>query len=226
MARKSASTIAASTAAPVVSVSVTPAAAEAPATKVSRKPKAAAPVASAPVVVEPTPVVEPAVGASATHLTPVAEEVASLQTRLADFGSKIQQIGALHSALKTEYKVLEKTIAREMKQAAKASGARKRASGNKQPSGFVKPSQISDELIKFLGKEAGTMMSRVEVSKEISAYITANGLKDKANGRLIHADAKLSKLLKLSAADSLNFFNLQKYLKPHFIKAVPAPATA
>ncbi len=218
MARKSASTIAASTAAPVVSVSVTPAAAEAPATKVSRKPKAAAPVASAPVVVEPAPVVEPA--------APVAEEVASLQTRLADFGSKIQQIGALHSALKTEYKVLEKTIAREMKQAAKASGARKRASGNKQPSGFVKPSQISDELIKFLGKEAGTMMSRVEVSKEISAYITANGLKDKANGRLIHADAKLSKLLKLSAADSLNFFNLQKYLKPHFIKAVPAPATA
>lgn len=219
MARKSASTTAASNAAPVVSVSVTtPAAVEAPATKVSRKPKAAAPVASAPVVVEPAPVVEPA--------APVAEEVASLQTRLADFGSKIQQIGALHSALKTEYKVLEKTIAREMKQAAKASGARKRASGNKQPSGFVKPSQISDELIKFLGKEAGTMMSRVEVSKEISAYISANGLKDKSNGRLINADAKLSKLLKLSAADSLNFFNLQKYLKPHFIKAVPAPATA
>lgn len=222
MARKSASTTAASNAAPVVSVSVTtPAVVEAAAPKVSRKPKAAAPVAA--VETHVAPVVEPAAAAAAV---PVAEEVASLQTRLADFGSKIQQIGALHSALKTEYKVLEKTIAREMKQAAKASGARKRASGNKQPSGFVKPSQISDELIKFLGKEAGTMMSRVEVSKEISAYISANGLKDKSNGRLINADAKLSKLLKLSAADSLNFFNLQKYLKPHFIKAVPAPATA
>lgn len=220
MARKSASTTAAS-AAPAVSVSVAPVEVPAAAPKVSRKPKAVK--TEETVVVAPVPVVEtPAAAAPA----PAEEVVASLHTRLADFGSKIQQIGALHSALKTEYKVLEKTIAREMKQAAKASGARKRASGNKQPSGFAKPSQISDELIKFLGKEAGTMMSRIEVSKEISAYISSNGLKDKTNGRHIIADAKLSKLLKLGAADSLNFFNLQKYLKPHFIKAVPAPATA
>lgn len=218
MARKSASTTAAASAAPVVSVSVAPVEVPAAAPKVSRKPKAVK--TEETVVVAPVPVVE-----TPTATAPV-EEVASLNTRLAEFGSKIQQIGALHSALKTEYKVLEKTIAREMKQAAKASGARKRASGNKQPSGFAKPSQISDELIKFLGKEAGTMMSRIEVSKEIAAYISSNGLKDKTNGRHIIADAKLSKLLKLGAADSLNFFNLQKYLKPHFIKAVPAPATA
>ncbi len=223
MARKSASTTVAS-AAPVVSVSVAPVEAPAAAApKVSRKPKAI----KTEETVAPTPVVETvAAPAAAAAPAPAEEVVASLHTRLADFGSKIQQIGALHSALKTEYKVLEKTIAREMKQAAKASGARKRASGNKQPSGFAKPSQISDELIKFLGKDAGTMMSRIEVSKEISAYISSNGLKDKANGRHINADAKLSKLLKLGASDSLNFFNLQKYLKPHFIKAVPAPATA
>ena len=219
MARKSASTTAAS-AAPVVSVSVAAAPVEVPAAapKVSRKPKAVkteevvAPVSVAPVV--------------APVAAPVVEEVASLNTRLSEFGVKIQQIGALHSALKTEYKTLEKTIAREMKLAAKAGGARKRASGNKQPSGFTKPSQISDELIKFLGKEAGTIMSRVEVSKEISAYITANGLKDKTNGKIIHADAKLSKLLQLSPEDKLNYFNLQRYLKHHFIKATPATATA
>ena len=220
MARKTASTTAASTAAPVVSVSVTPAT-EAPA-KVTRKPKAAAASAAAPVA----PVVASVVDTPAAPAVATVEEVVSLQSKLAEFGSKIQQIGALHSSLKTEYKVLEKTIAREMKQAAKASGARKRASGNKQPSGFVKPSQISDELIKFLGKEAGTMMSRVEVSKEISAYISANGLKDKECGRNIHPDAKLSKLLKLGAGEELNFFNLQRYLKHHFIKATPAVATA
>ena len=86
-------------------------------------------------------------------------------------------------------------------------------------------SAISDELIEFLGKEKDTMMSRVEVSKEISAYITANQLKDRVSGRQINPDAKLAKLLKVGKDEVLTYFNLQKYLKVHFIKAV-APASA
>jgi chromatin remodeling complex protein RSC6 len=74
---------------------------------------------------------------------------------------------------------------------------------------------ISQELAEFLGKEAGDMMSRVEVGKEINAYITANQLKD---GRNINPDAKLTKLLRIGKDDVLTYFNLQKYLKIHFIK--------
>ena len=91
-------------------------------------------------------------------------------------------------------------------------------------SGFVKPSVISDELIEFLGKEKDTMMSRVEVSKEINAYITANQLKDKVSGRQINPDAKLAALLKLKKTDELTYFNLQRYMSPHFAKTVPAVA--
>ena len=74
---------------------------------------------------------------------------------------------------------------------------------------------ISQELAEFLGKEAGAMMSPVEVGKEIHAYNIANQLKD---GRNINPDAKLTKLLRIGKDDVLTYFNLQKYLKIHFIK--------
>jgi hypothetical protein len=86
------------------------------------------------------------------------------------------------------------------------------------PSGFIKPTPISNELAEFLGKAIGTEMARTEVSKEINAYIAAHGLQDRQNGRRINPDEKLRKLLRLSEGDELTYFNLQKYMKPHFIK--------
>ena len=183
---------------------------------VEKKPKktkvaAPAPVVEAPVVAAPAPVVE----------APVAEatvDVSTLASKLNDFGSKIQQVTTILSSMKADYKLLEKSVSRELKAASKSKKAKKASSGNRQPSGFVKPSVISDELITFLGKEAGTMMSRVEVSKGINAYITANSLKDKVSGRQINPDAKLATLLKMGKDEVLTYFNLQKYLKIHFVK--------
>ena len=125
--------------------------------------------------------------------------------------------------MKSDYKTLERTVARELKQASKSKGKSRKTSANKNPSGFVKPTKISDELIKFLGKEPGTEMSRVEVSKEVNAYINEHKLKDEKCGRQINPDAKLTKLLKINKDEVLTYFNLQRYLKIHFIKA-PAPA--
>ena len=206
-----------SPATPAVTVTVesTPAVA---APKQKKVKAAAAPVAAvAPVVVD-TP-------AAPVEETAVVADAASLSTKLSDFSSKIQQLTSILSTMKTDYKVLEKSVSRELKNASKSKRSKKAANPNRQPSGFVKPSVISDELIKFLGKEAGTMMSRVEVSKEINAYITANQLKDKVSGRQINPDAKLAKLLKIGKDEVLTYFNLQKYLKIHFIKAV-APVVA
>jgi chromatin remodeling complex protein RSC6 len=185
-------------------------------------PATPAPVTPAPVAAKKAKVAAPAPVAPVVAPVEEAVEVSSLTTKLADFGSKIQQLSAVVSLLKTEYKSLEKSVARELKAAAKASSKKKRSSGNRAPSGFVKPTRISDELALFLGKEKGTELARTTVSKEINAYIRANSLQDKANGRQINADAKLSKLLKLSKEDVLTYFNLQRFLKTHFIKAVPA----
>ena len=143
-----------------------------------------------------------------------------LSAKLSDFASKIQQLSGVIGLLKTEYRVLEKSINRELKNAQKASSKKRRSSGNRKPSGFVKPTPISDELAVFLGKDKGSLLARTDVSKQINTYIREHKLQDAGNGRKINPDAKLAKLLKLGKEDELTYFNLQKYMKNHFLKAV------
>jgi upstream activation factor subunit UAF30 len=194
-----------------------PAAKKAPAKKATKAPAAPAPVAA------PTP--EPVAAAPETISNEVVEEASPVAKKLNEFGAKLQQIGSIFSSMKGDFKTLEKLVTREMKAAQKASTKRAKRAGNRQPSGFVKPTRISDELAKFLGKSVGTEMARTEVSKEINEYIRTHKLQNKDNGRIIEADAKLSTLLKLKKDDELSYFNLQRYMKSHFIKA-DAVATA
>lgn len=193
-------------------------AAAAPAKKSSKKAvKAAAEpaVVAAPVVV--APVEETA--APTNDVVATETDASTLNQKMNEFGAKLQQLTSIFSAVKVDFKTLEKTIAREIKAAQKSSSKRAKRAGNRAPSGFVKPTRISDELAQFLGKDVGSEMARTAVSKEINNYIRANQLQDKENGRKIHPDAKLSALLKIQDSDELTYFNLQRFMKHHFIKA-------
>jgi hypothetical protein len=156
-----------------------------------------------------------------SQVSEVADVELSVATKMTEFGAKLQQIFGFLSTVKVDFKTLEKVVNRELKSAKKASSKKRRTNGNRQPSGFVKPTRISDELAEFLGKTVGTEMARTVVSKEINSYIRANKLQDPANGRKINPDLKLSKLLKINKGEELTYFNLQKYMKHHFIKQVP-----
>jgi chromatin remodeling complex protein RSC6 len=148
----------------------------------------------------------------------VTDTTSSVLLKMTDFSAKLQLLVGIFSTLKNDYKSLEKLVTREMKNAKKASSKKRRINANRKPSGFIKPTRISDELAEFLGKTIGTEMARTEVSKEINTYIHTNGLQDKSNGRKINPDTKLTKLLKLNKEDELTYFNLQRYMKHHFIK--------
>tara|TARA_Y100000816_G_C26105066_1_gene586887 strand:+ start:3498 stop:4136 length:639 start_codon:yes stop_codon:yes gene_type:complete len=89
---------------------------------------------------------------------------------------------------------------------------------NRQPTGFAKPSLISEELCKFLNKPSGTKMARTDVTKEVNKYIKEHNLQNPENKKEIKADSTLTKLLNLKKGDGLNYFSLQKYLKDHFPK--------
>lgn len=183
--------------------------------------KAAAPVVVAPVAT-PSAVVTATTPIEASTTAPSGEEV--LFTQLAEqstaFLGKLQQINVTIAALKTEYRALEKKWVRELKASQKLNGKRKKRAGNRAPSGFVKPTLISPELATFLEKPAGSEMARTEVTRDINKYIRANNLQDKDNGRKINPDAKLAALLKIGKTDELTYFNLQKYMSPHFAKSV------
>jgi upstream activation factor subunit UAF30 len=196
--------------APVVENVAAPKAAKAPkAPKAAKAPKAEA----APVV---APVVDAAPATEGESLE------SSLLEQSTEFNAKLQQLASMISSLKSEYKSMEKKWQRELKAAQKQSSKRKRKSGNRQPSGFVKPTRISDELASFLGKEKGTEMARTAVTRDINAYIRTNKLQDDKNGRKINPDAKLAALLKLKKEDELTYFNLQRFMSPHFAKSVKA----
>jgi upstream activation factor subunit UAF30 len=206
------------------SVIVAPVESVVAAEKKVRKPKAPK--------VETTPTT-PSVETSAPVAAEVAAEVvvvsdveAPLAEQSIEFLAKLQQLSVMISSLKSEYRVLEKKWSREIKTAQKQSSKRKRKAGNRAPSGFVKPTKISDELASFLGKATGTEMARTDVTREINTYIRAHQLQDKANGRKINPDTKLAALLKLKKTDELTYFNLQKYMSPHFAKAVKAAEAA
>lgn len=175
-------------------------------------------------VKEATPVSAPVEETAApVEDAPIDDDANTLSSKMNDFNIKLQQLASIFASVKADFKTLSKTVDREMKAAVKAAASRKRRKNeNRQPSGFIKPCPISDDLAKFLQKESGTEMARTDVSKEINQYIVANNLRDKTNGRVIIPDKKLTNLLKVGKEDQLTYFNLQKYLKPHFIKNVSA----
>jgi chromatin remodeling complex protein RSC6 len=161
---------------------------------------------------------------AATELVVETEDHVAEQS--VEFLAKLQQLGVLISSLKVEYRTLEKKWTRELKVAQKQSSKRKRKAGNRAPSGFVKPTRISDELAQFLEKPSGSEMARTEVTRDINKYIRTHNLQDKENGRKINPDSKLTSLLKLKQTDELTYFNLQRFMSPHFAKATPKEAVA
>ena len=93
-----------------------------------------------------------------------------------------------------------------------------KSSTKREPSGFTKPVKLSDELADFINVERGSKLARTEVSRHINQYIKNNKLQDKTNQRIINPDEKLNSLLKVKPDETLSYFNLQRYLHPHFIK--------
>lgn len=164
------------------------------------------------------------VAETTTTTTPATQNVVvqsdtetSISDNFSEFISKFQSMLSNFSSLKAELKTLERKTMRQIKVVQKLHNKKKRK-GTRAPSGFVKPSPISNELADFLGKPQGCEMARTDVTREINKYIRANNLQDKENGRKINPDKQLCTLLKVEPDVNLTYFNLQRYMGPHFPK--------
>ena len=202
-------------AAPAVASSATPSVKKAAAPK---KEKAVKEESSAPAVAAS------AAPSAVEEENKVISETSEVASKLVELTAQVHQLTNILSATKGNLKVLEKSIHKELKAAQKSAGKKKKRDGSsRKPSGFNIPTLISDELATFLGKPAATKLARVEVTNAFNTYIKANNLHDPTNGRYILPDAALTRLLKLTPTDRLSYFNLQAFIKHHFIKeAAPA----
>tara|TARA_B100000902_G_C27285813_1_gene904362 strand:- start:1164 stop:1769 length:606 start_codon:yes stop_codon:yes gene_type:complete len=188
-------------------------------TKTSKPTSKAAPKKAAAVETPaptPAPVVQPEV---TNEVQSVVTIEASMTEVFSSFAESIQTLTASLNKLKTDYKVLEKQVLKEARGMDKVNAKRNKNKGTRAPSGFVKPASISKELAKFLGVPEDTQMARTDVTKLITSYVKEHSLQDKTNGRKIIPDAKLKSLLKVKTGEDVTYFNLQKYMKPHFVKA-------
>ena len=108
----------------------------------------------------------------------------------------------------------------------------------KKMSALQKPVVISNELCEFLGFEKDSEHSRQEVTTVINKYIKDKELQDPENRRYIKLEGSesalaLKKLLR-DPDQPVTFFNIQRYLKPHYpakvektkdtVKVEPPPA--
>ena len=182
-------------------------------TKAKKKVKAVTP---------PTPVVE--VVEPPVEKVAVEDPVDFYAKAFGDLNSKLKEAHTLIKSLMAEVTTLQKRVVRDQKAAAKkGSGrAKKPVDPNKPPSGFAKPGPISPELATFLSLPKDHEIARTEVTKLITEYCKKHELQNQADKRVINADAKLKKLLKLPAGEQLTFFNLQKFMKVHYPKKVAA----
>lgn len=178
---------------------------------------APAPVVETPAVSVPEPVV------AATESVQVLEEsvidkstlTGSLLAEIAEFNKNFQAWTNFGNSLKNNVRNISKISFRVSKNADKSTKRKKNAKSK--PSGFEKPTPISDELAIFFGKDLGSLMARTDVSKQIHEYVMQQNLQNAKNRRIIHPDQKLKALLNVNN-DELTYFNLQKYLKYHFKK--------
>ena len=136
---------------------------------------------------------------------------------------KMNTLTADIETLKAQVKTLEETVAKMAKVIKQQKKANAKPREKKSTaSGFTMPVQVSDALRGFLGLNKDDLISRVDVTKRITAYVKENSLQSKENGRIILPDAKLTDLLK-PGETVVTWFSLPKLLKGHIFSA-PKPA--
>jgi hypothetical protein len=191
--------------------------------------KKATPVTAAVSVPAAAPVKEEKPVKAAPAPTPVAAapvEAAPVETVAEDTTSPLSVLEEKLSLLLTTLKEAQlqvKLVKKDLDRLRRVSDRveRKRANARTTPNGFAKPTQISPELCEFLGVAKNTEKARTDVTREIHKYVQSKDLSDPKNKRIIlaHKDPVLKKLLGVTDKDEVTYFNLQRYLKRHFVKA-------
>ena len=133
--------------------------------------------------------------------------------------AQLNQMKTQITGIQQNIKQLEKSVKKKMKGIKKQVTKKK---GNRQPSGFAKPSKVTKELCEFMNKVEGSEIARTEVTRTLVAYIKENKLENTTNSKFISPDNKLKALLELDDNQELTYFNIQKFMNKHFVKNAEA----
>jgi chromatin remodeling complex protein RSC6 len=157
----------------------------------------------------------------------VPEVQVDIDPLVAQLNSMTELISALavtSKSLTNEMKALTKDV-NKLRASKKGKGKKEKKpvdpDAPKRVNALEKPVKISDELSTFLGFTVGEMISRQQVTLTINKFVKEHKLQDPSNGRYILLESEQGLKLKALLRDPdqpLTFFNIQRYLKPHYLK--------
>lgn len=143
---------------------------------------------------------------------PVSVYVSKLNNyveRIAVMNKELKELVNVGKSLEKDFNNIVKVMSKKSK---------KTSSEKRHPSGFAVPYTLSDELYSFLNINNKDKVPRNDVTRMINEYITSNNLRDTKDKRIIKPNTELHKIFKSTPNDSITYFNLQSYIKHHFIK--------
>lgn len=123
------------------------------------------------------------------------------------------------TALHRDVKNIEKEFKQKIKNA-KKNQKPERVKNQKAPSGFAKPTKVTNEICRFMNLPDGSEVARTEVTKALVNYIKSHNLVESTEElkTKIILDKKLKDLFNIPDGENicLNFFNMQRYMNRHF----------
>jgi len=149
--------------------------------------------------------------------TPVLEESSS-EILFKKLNAQFQDLVVAMKTIQTNLKVLEKEVAKDRKELQKKC---KKKNDKKKASGFAVPTPITNELSSFLGLPNDSHIARTDVTSQVIAYVKTHNLQNPENKKQIFPNEALANLLQAPEGDVITFFNIQTYLKKHFLPPVP-----
>jgi chromatin remodeling complex protein RSC6 len=146
----------------------------------------------------------------------IPHNLEKMVTSLAEVNTQMAELREMFTALEKKTKklnhVIDMVVKKELKSTTKAKRERK-------PCGFAVSSKVTPEMCEFMGREEGSLISRIEITKYLNLYIKEQGLENPENKQNIVPDEKLWKILGEEARnEKITHFTIQKYLNKHFVK--------
>lgn len=143
---------------------------------------------------------------------PVSVYVSKLNNyvdRITTMNKELKELVNVGKSLEKDFNNIVKVMSKKNKN---------KSNEKRHPSGFAVPYKLSEELYSFLNINNGEKVPRNDVTRMINEYITKNSLRDEKDKRIIKPNNELHKIFNSSNEDSITYFNLQSYIKHHFIK--------
>lgn len=134
---------------------------------------------------------------------------------IAKMNSELKQLVIVGKTLEKDFNHIVKVLAKKNKT---------KSNENRALTGFAMPTYLTDEMYDFLNEhtelklEKGEKVLRIIVTRMLNKYIKDYGLRQEKDKRYFTPNSTLHRIFKSTETDEVSYFNLQKYIKHHFIK--------